>query len=143
MGRREIGTPAWGVPGREASVARLTQVVLIEDDRILRRVLELYLLGDYAVRAFGLGAEAISAIETTPADVVVSDINLPGMDGFELRRRLATKVNGHSPRFIFLSSYDDSDTLNEARNLGVDAFLVKPVNRGELVSAIERALAAA
>ena len=124
-------------------MSRLTQVVLIEDDHILRRVLELYLLGDYAVRAFGRGTEAISAIETTPADVVVSDINLPGMDGFELRRRLATEVNGHSPRFIFLSSYDDSDTLNEARKLGVDDFLVKPVMREELVGAIERALAAA
>lgn len=124
-------------------MARLTQVVLIEDDRILRRVLELYLLGDYAVRAFGRGAEAISAIETTPADVVVSDINLPGMDGFELRRRLAPGVNGHSPRFIFLSSYDDSDTLRQARKLDVDAFLVKPVMRRELVEAIERALAAA
>lgn len=124
-------------------MSRLTQVVLIEDDRILRRVLELYLLGDYAVRAFGRGAEAISAIETTPADVVVSDINLPGMDGFELRRRLATEVNGHSPRFIFLSSYDDSDTLRQARKLDVDAFLVKPVMRRELVDAIERALAAA
>ncbi len=123
-------------------MSHLTQVVLIEDDRILRRVLELYLLGDYAVRAFGRGAEAISALETTPADVVVSDINLPGMDGFELRRRLATGVNGRSPRFIFLSSYDDSDTLNEAKKLGVDAFLVKPVNRRELVSAIEHALAA-
>ena len=123
-------------------MSHLTQVVLIEDDRILRRVLELYLLGDYAVRAFGRGAEAISALETTPADVVVSDINLPGMDGFELRRRLATGVNGRSPRFIFLSSYDDSDILNQAKKLGVDAYLVKPVNRGELVSAIEHALAA-
>jgi CheY-like chemotaxis protein len=116
---------------------------LIEDDRTLRRVFELYLLGDYAVRTFGHGAEAISAMETTPADVVISDINLPEMDGFELHRRLATGMNGRSPRFIFLSSYDDSDTLDQARKLGVDAFLVKPVNRGELVNAIERALAAA
>jgi CheY-like chemotaxis protein len=124
-------------------VTELPKVILIEDDPALRRVFELFLLDDYVVRTFDRGADAMTALKANPADVVVSDINLPEMDGFELRRRIVSDLNGDTPRFIFLTSYDDSDTITRANKLGVDAFLVKPVNRCDLVSTIERVLATA
>jgi sigma-B regulation protein RsbU (phosphoserine phosphatase) len=119
-------------------------VVLVEDDPVLRRVLELFLEQDYTVDACSTVAEAMSALESGDAEVVISDISMPEINGFELRRWLdANPPTGPAtgrPRFIFVSSYDDSVTLRQAEDVGFDAFLVKPVSKAQLIEAIRGVL---
>jgi len=115
-------------------------VVLVEDDPVLCRVLELFLGQDYTVHACSTAAEAMSALEAGDAEVVISDISMPAINGFELRRWLDAKPATGRPRFIFLSSYDDSCTLRQAEEVGFDAFLVKPVSKAQLIDAIKGVL---
>ncbi len=124
----------------EGAAAPRPRVVLVEDDRILCRVLTLFLHQDYRVLAFSTAAEAMTALTTNDVDVVISDIRMPAVDGFELRRWIEAQPAPERPRFIFLSSYDDSVTLRRAVEVGFDAYVVKPVSRDQLLDAVEGVL---
>jgi CheY-like chemotaxis protein len=78
------------------------------------------------------GPEGLRMIETFPADVVILDIGLPGMDGYEVARRL--RESGFQGRLIALSGYGRPEDTKSPSNSGFDARLIKPVDPGALVA---------
>ena len=89
--------------------------------------------------ALFLSGEAL--LETDAANsaaCLVLDIHLPGISGFELRRRLA--ASGHEPPVIFISAHDEASTRAEAESLGCSAYFRKPFNGHALLKAIELAV---
>lgn len=84
------------------------------------------------------GASAIEELSQKPADVVVSDLRMPGIDGLQLLEW----INERQPdtRFILFTGYGDQATERRARELGVESYLEKPVAPDVLAHAIDVAL---
>ena len=103
----------------------MTEVLLVEDDPAARQGLELALrrLG-YGVRPAGTGEAALDAIGAGPADVVVLDVMLPGLDGFEVCRRL--RRSSDVPVIMLTARGDDFDIVG-GLEAGADDYVVKPV----------------
>jgi DNA-binding response OmpR family regulator len=103
----------------------MTEVLLVEDDPAARQGLELALrrLG-YGVRPAGTGEAALRAIGEGAADVVVLDVMLPGLDGFEVCRRL--RRDSDVPVIMLTARGDDLDIVG-GLEAGADDYVVKPV----------------
>jgi two-component system, OmpR family, response regulator MtrA len=103
----------------------MATVLLVEDDPAARQGLELALrrLG-YAVRPAETGEEALDGIGAATVDVVVLDVMLPGMDGFEVCRRLR---RGSDVPVIMLTARGDDMDIVVGLEAGADDYVVKPV----------------
>jgi two-component system response regulator YesN len=82
------------------------------------------------------GAEALELIDAQPVDLVMTDINMDGMDGLELAKALRER-HPHI-RIIILSGYDDFEYARQALRIGVEDYLLKPVNVNELMGMVQR-----
>ena len=103
----------------------MTEVLLVEDDPAARQGLELALrrLG-YGVRPAETGEAALNALVEGAADVVVLDVMLPGLDGFEVCRRL--RRSSDVPVIMLTARSDDFDIVR-GLEAGADDYVVKPV----------------
>ncbi|MDQ2695531.1 MAG: response regulator [Pseudomonadota bacterium] len=116
------------------------RVVVVDDDPGLRDLMRMYLKSDYEVLDFPDAASALSALRNQPAELVISDIHMPGMDGLTFRGRLADYTETHLLPFIFITSSDDEATLRRAGELGIDDYLLKPIRKRQLLAAVRRVL---
>ncbi len=112
------------------------RILLAEDDDMLRTALTRG-LGEagYAVDAFASGDDAFLATRTVPYDAAILDINLPGIDGFELCRRLHAS-GGDVPPVLFLTARDAIEDRVAGLDLGAEDYLVKPFAFAELLARI-------
>ncbi len=114
------------------------RVLLIEDDAEMQRLIGDY-LGNYGfdVTAFDTPSAALDAASKTPFDIVVLDLMLPEMDGFDVAKRL--KASSGLP-IIISSARGDIGNKIHGYELGVDDYLAKPYEPRELVLRIEAVL---
>jgi DNA-binding response OmpR family regulator len=94
----------------------------------------------YRTRYCTSGKEALELIETTPVSLVLLDVVMPSMDGFEVCARLRATDKGKRLPVILLTGRDDMDTRLEGMQSGVSEFLAKPVTRHELVARVRAQL---
>jgi len=117
--------------------------ILIADDLPANLyLLESILKGNgFDVTSVKNGVEALEAAVKNPPDLIISDIMMPVMDGFELCRRLkADELLKHIPVVFFTSTYTESRDEQFAMNLGAERFVVKPQKPEELVRIIREIL---
>jgi two-component system cell cycle response regulator DivK len=119
------------------------QLVLVVDDYQDARELyaQYFLLSGFRVAEASNGAEAVEkALELTP-DVILMDLSLPGMDGWEATRRL--KANGQTKHIpvVALTSHALAGFSDSARKAGCDVFVTKPCLPDTLVDEVRRLLA--
>jgi FixJ family two-component response regulator len=114
-------------------------VAVVDDDpTMLKSMLRLLDACGFVARGYS-SAEAFLAGESAiEASCLVLDINLDGMSGIELRRRLAT--SGYSLPVIFITAMNDEATEQEARSSGCVAYLRKPFGGKELIGAVAEAV---
>ena len=118
--------------------------ILIADDVAeLRHVLRFHLehVG-FAVSEAGTGREAIEAVERDRPDVLVLDINMPDMDGWEVLDHLR-REGTPCPRVAVLTTFADESVEILARNAGADAYLAKPLAASDVTAAVRRLLSGA
>ncbi len=117
-------------------------LVLVVDDLAENRELisrRLSKLG-YGVRLASSGEEALASIRTQPADLILLDILMPGIDGLEVLRRLKSDPAVRHIPVVMLSSEDQIDTVVRCITLGADDFLPKPFNSTLLMARVESSL---
>jgi len=114
------------------------RVLLIDDEREFAETLtERLRLRGYEARAAFSAAEALAAVEEAPPDVVLLDMNLPGVRGVELLLSLRQALPGGE--IILLSGHLDLAEKIEGVRLDAFGMLLKPVDLGELVAKIDAA----
>ncbi|GAB3939524.1 response regulator [Spirosoma harenae] len=120
---------------------KLSNVLVIEDDAFIRKVLRQTLKDDFEVTTKENGIEGISWLEEgNPVDIILTDIQMPHMDGKGLISMLrASPVFGKLP-IIILSSFADSDTRITCLRLGADDYIIKPFNPVEVKTKISTVL---
>jgi len=110
-------------------------VLVIEDNADTRDVLKLMLEVEGAtVDTAAGGEEGLSTAERLRPDIVLCDIGLPDIDGFEVARRLRARRDVAALRLIALTGYGQADDMRQAANAGFDAHLTKPVNLEQLMA---------
>ncbi|HUC35733.1 MAG TPA: response regulator [Acidimicrobiales bacterium] len=124
------------MPNRPAA----KRVVIAEDEAIIRLDLKeiLEAEGYDVVGEAGRGDEAVELVASLQPDLAILDVKMPGIDGIEAARRITAE---NSVAVLILTAFSQRNLIEDARDAGVVAYLVKPFQRGELVPAIEVALA--
>ena len=113
-------------------------VCLIEDEKIMRVTLEDALKGaGYEVVSFETGAAGLEALRNAPCDVVVTDVRLPDMDGFDIVREVARQGDS---QVIVMTAFGTIKDAVEAMKLGALDYITKPFSLDEFLLLVERAL---
>jgi response regulator NasT len=116
------------------------RVVIAEDEAIIRLDLKEILQeeGYEVVGETGRGDEAVELVRQHKPDLVILDIKMPGKDGLEAAREITAD---RGAAVLILTAFSQRNLIEEARDAGALAYLVKPFQKGELVPALEVALA--
>jgi AmiR/NasT family two-component response regulator len=117
------------------------RVVIAEDEAIIRLDLKEILLdeGYDVVGETGRGDEAVELVRDHQPDLVILDVKMPGSDGLAAAR--AIQSLGLKVAVLILTAFSQRNLIDEARDAGVAAYLVKPFQRIELIPAINQAMA--
>jgi signal transduction histidine kinase/ActR/RegA family two-component response regulator len=114
------------------------RILLIDDDEDIREALSALLeLDDHVVTVAANGAEGLRLALSDPPEVALVDVGLPDIDGYELVRRLRGDPRGDAVVAIALTGYGKPEDAKRALAAGFDVHLTKPVDRGELVAALD------
>lgn len=113
---------------------RAVTVLVVDDNLQNREVAEGHLVGAgyTALQADG-GEQALSLLAQRKPDLILLDVLMPGMDGFETCRRIRRLPDGGDVPILFLTALGDLGTHKAALDSGADDFLTKPINRTELL----------
>ena len=136
IGRRQVasGVPARSRPDPET----MRPVALVVDDSITLRVAAAGMLERNGVesREARDGVEALDGLARALPDLMIVDLDMPRLGGFDLIRRMRERLGERSPPVIVISSRDGEDDRERARVLGVTRYLVKPYTEPELREAL-------
>ena len=107
------------------------KILIAEDDRELRRLFAHVLIKDgYSVKETSNGREALDAIESEYFDMVISDIMMPVIDGYEFIRRL--RESGNNIPVMMITAKDAFDDMRQGFLSGTDDYMIKPINVNEM-----------
>ncbi|MBA3600820.1 MAG: response regulator transcription factor [Acidobacteria bacterium] len=113
------------------------RLLVVDDEPKLLRAIALDLKGEgYHVSTARSGNEALVSIAQKLPDLIVSDIRMPGMDGYALARRLRQNQSTALVPIVFLTAKDTTADRFEGFRTGVDAYLTKPFEPDELLAVI-------
>ena len=111
----------------------LTRVLVVDDNRDAALTLGFLLAtAGYEVETCFDGRDALAAADRFEPDACVLDLAMPGMDWYELARRLREKAPGRPPVLATLTAYRDLDHLERAADAGFDLYFTKPADPREV-----------
>jgi two-component system, sensor histidine kinase and response regulator len=112
-------------------------IMVIDDNPEVTQVLSLLLRGKgYAVMSALSGEDALRSMEDRCPDLILCDIMMPGLTGFDVFQRVRTDRRWRTVPFVFLTALSDTQTRMSSTELGVEAYLTKPFNSQELLSVV-------
>jgi DNA-binding response OmpR family regulator len=124
------------------AVERKPRILIVDDDPVITRLLEInFRLEGFQVDWALGGEEALRRVDEVAPDLIILDVMMPGLDGFEVRRRLNELPAGHDIPCIFLSARAQDEDRTRGYALGVDEYVTKPFDPAHLVEMVRRTLA--
>jgi FixJ family two-component response regulator len=119
---------------------KVEHVAIVDDDAITRAALARLLNAhDIDCRVYASADEFLAALPTHTPDCLVVDVEMPAMTGLELRRELS-RLGARIPTIV-MTGHDSDSYRNQSRQLGVSAYLLKPMDSNALIAAIDSAVA--
>ncbi len=129
-----VDSPDRTTAAANTTAAKGRKLLIVEDNHDASSLLaELFELEGFVVRVARDGIEALQEAGADPPDIVISDIGLPGMDGFEIARRLRRSTTTARLRLIALTGWGGPADRELAIRAGFDVHLVKPIAFRELL----------
>ena len=114
------------------------RILIVDDDGALRESLEMILASEgYLVTTAEHGEAALARVDEVPIDVVLCDVRMPGLDGFELLPQIARKLPGVP--IVMMSAYGTADLAIEAMKLGAYDYVAKPFQPSEVLLTLRKA----
>lgn len=117
-------------------------ILVVDDCRMTRRLLSLYLEeAGYEVETAENGLDALEKLGREPFSLVITDLNMPKMDGVELTRILQTESAYERVPVMVLTTFGDDQEQHRVMDMGAWAFLRKPILQGDFIRKVEHVLA--
>jgi len=117
----------------------MSNILIVDDEQSYRQLLGLVFEGDgHAIRTASNGREALALIQTEPADIIISDVKMPDMDGIELLA--AVRETQPDLGVVLMTAFASVETAREAFKLGADDFITKPFDVEELKLIVKKTL---
>jgi two-component system response regulator PilR (NtrC family) len=117
----------------------MSNILIVDDEQSYRQLLSLVFEGDgHTIRTASNGREALALLQSEPADVVISDVRMPDMDGIEM----LSSVRETQPDLgvVLMTAFASVETAREAFKLGADDFIQKPFDVEELKLIVKKTL---
>ena len=115
-------------------------VLVVDDEPTISEIVSRYLeRAGYETRTAADGAAALEAFATTPPDLIVLDLMMPGIDGLEVLRRVREQRANRTAVILLTAKGEESDRITGLR-LGADDYVVKPFSPAELVARVDAVL---
>lgn len=135
-------TRLYEAPATVEAIADFKGRVLLVDDNETNRMLGAMILEGMgvAVTPASSGEEAVEIATSRGLDLVLMDISMPGIDGFEATRQIRTRLDGQSLPVVALTAYASSAEKAKSEACGMNGYLTKPIEREKLITALEACL---
>jgi class 3 adenylate cyclase len=138
---RQIDTRAAADTTREGDDHRATRILVVDDvvanSKLLTDLLDLQ---GYATRAVASGREALDLVAREPWDLILLDVVMPEMDGYEVCRRIRADGRHSALPIVMVTALDARDERIKGLESGADDFLTKPINHPELLARVRSLL---
>lgn len=116
-------------------------LLIVDDNKILLEgIRDLLTSEGFIVNTALNGQEALEKMEPTIPDLIISDISMPVMDGYTFFQKVRSKPEWVTIPFVILTAHGEKSEVIAGKNLGVEDYLIKPVSRDELLTAIRARL---
>lgn len=117
------------------------RVLIVDDERKNRQLLEVMLADeDYELVLAGSGEEALQEVTRRRPDLILLDVMMPGMNGYEVAAALKADPGTRHIPLVILSALDDRNSRVHGLTAGAEEYLTKPVNRQELLLRVRNLL---
>ena len=114
-------------------------VLVVDDEPDIRLLVRLVLeMEGYEVMEATSGQDALAAVDERRPDLILLDIRLPGMDGWEVLRQLRENDGEDHLPVVIMSAHSSEPTLDRATSMGSDDYLVKPFTQNDILRVVER-----
>ena len=105
------------------------KILLVEDSATLHYAMRNYIIeAGHTPLVAQSGEEALQMLETTPVDMIIMDVEMPGLNGFETTRLIREWLGGHWIPIIFVTGRNEDESYREGIEAGGDDYLIKPVS---------------
>ncbi|MCH5255043.1 MAG: response regulator [Lachnospiraceae bacterium] len=119
---------------------RRKSIIAVDDSKIVLQTLEGILGGRYEFRGFSKAERALDYITLFPPSLIILDIDMPEINGYELSEMIMEKKELRGIPIIFLTSNNDKHSVIKAAAYGADDYILKPIDRNLLMGRIETLL---
>jgi CheY-like chemotaxis protein len=122
---------------------RKALILVVDDERDNRELVEVILEHDgFVIASAASGEEALASIANQRPDLIILDIMMPGMNGYEVTLKLKADAATRSIPVLIMSALDDRSARTLAASVGADAFFSKPMRRRDLCARVREYLTA-
>lgn len=127
----------------EATLDKNIKILIVDDFSTMRRIIRTLLreLGFTAVSEAGDGITALPLLKDGEFDLLITDWNMPGMNGYDLIKAIRSNANTASLPVLMITAEAKRENIIEAAQLGVDGYIVKPFTAETLKDKIDKILA--
>lgn len=139
--------PTQGSPADQAedeNKPRSATILIVEDDpdsaELMAQILE---IDGYRVQKASSGLQALSKVTESPVDLVLLDVMLPGVDGFEVCHRLRESPETAKVPIVMVSAKGRREDVETGLRVGANAYMTKPLSRVDLLATVKKLLEAA
>lgn len=120
------------------TMKNLVTILIVDDELMMRKLLEKILTREgYRILTAEDGQQALDIVKAEKVNIIISDMKMPNMSGFELLR--AVKADYPEIGMIMMTAYGDTYTVKDALLLGADEYITKPFKSFEVSMIVERA----
>jgi serine/threonine-protein kinase PpkA len=117
-------------------------ILVVDDEAAVRELLgEILSQAGFRVVTAGDGREALTVFAQVRPQLVISDVGMPGMDGYQLYEQVRSRPEWVLVPFVFLTGLGDEEDVRRGKGLGADDYLVKPFREEHLLLAVRARLA--
>ncbi len=117
------------------------RILIVDDERHNRQLLEVMLANEgFSLQTAAGGEEALAMVAVEIPDLILLDVMMPGMDGYQVATRIKGDPATEHVRIIMLTALDDRNSRMHGLSTGAEGYLAKPVNRAELTAGIRALL---
>jgi DNA-binding response OmpR family regulator len=118
-------------------------IAVVDDETFIVEMITMFLgMKGYTVRGVYSGKEGLILVQTEKPDVLLLDLMMPDIEGFEVASRLRAMPEFADLPIVIISARTDAESRKRAMDAGADSYLTKPLRMPEVLAEIERVLAA-